>query len=165
MPSGTAPGSVTKPPGPALSTTQLGGALQEISLDPANLPPLEKVDPDTLRKLMKTFTKSLGVTCSHCHDTKDFHRPTPQKTIATHMWNDYVRALEQEEQPLYCDSCHVGRARFLDRSDETALAGWMKENFVAKLHRTDGGEHGCPTCHGAHFEGAIFAKRWRAKVQ
>lgn len=151
------------PAGPALTlASEQGGALRELSLDAASLPPLEKVDPDALRKLMKTFTKSLGVSCSYCHDTKDFRASTPRKKIATHMWNDYVRGLAAsgDARPLYCDSCHAGRPRFLDRRDPHALGAWMKENFVAKIARKDGAEHSCSTCHGTAFEGQIFAKRW-----
>lgn len=131
--------------------------LREIGLDPRDLPPLSKMDPAMLRKVMKPFAKSLGVQCSHCHDTKSFKAPTPNKKIATHMWNDFVRGLAfQDGSPLFCDSCHGGKATFLDRSQMPALAEYMTANYVSLLARTDKKEHGCATCHGEPFEGKIL---------
>jgi hypothetical protein len=111
---------------------------------------------------MKTFTKALGVTCAGCHDTKDFHAPTPHKKIATHMWNEFTRTLLLEDgRPLYCDSCHGGRPQFLARHDLNALAEWMQENFVDKSKRADKKDHGCETCHGDPIEPKIFTKLWK----
>jgi len=135
--------------------------LREIGVDPGALPPLNKLDAKTLRDVMNTFNKALGVKCSHCHD-KDFKAPTANKAIAAHMWNDFTRALSiGDSATLYCDSCHVGRARFLDRRDPHALGAWMQSNYVEQLKRADGKDHGCETCHGDPFEGAILTKRWK----
>ena len=138
--------------------------LQAIGLDPKALPPLNKLDPATLRKVMRTFTRALGAKCTDCHDDADYALPTPMKTIAEHMWNDYVRALsfDPPTQPLYCDSCHQGRGKILDRHDKKALGKWMDQNFVAKLKRVDGKEHNCETCHGDPFDGNILGK-WTGK--
>jgi hypothetical protein len=113
---------------------------------------------------MRTFTKSLGVQCNGCHDTTDFSKPTPQKTIAGHMWNDFVKQLSLADGSgaLYCDSCHNGQKDFLDRSNHPALAAWMKANFVGKLKRNDGAAHNCGTCHGNPFQGDIFGALWHA---
>jgi len=164
--SGTA--ATTKPAVPAgvvlaaPRATQMEAELREIGLDPAALPVLSKLPPQQLRRVMKTFTKSLGVPCAGCHDTNDFRAATPQKTIATHMWNDFTRGLAFEDgRPLYCDSCHDGRKALLDRRDKKALGHQMEEAFVKPLKRTDGQDHGCETCHGASFEGEIFAKLWK----
>ena len=151
--------------------TAMEADLKELGLDPKALPPLGKLEASTLRKVMRTFTRSLGVPCAACHDVKDFRAPTPKKTIATHMWNDFARGLAMRDgSPLYCDSCHGGKATFLDRSDRKELAGWMRRAFVegldvvprerGPLARTDGKEHNCATCHGEPFEGDIFGKRW-----
>lgn len=139
----------------------MGTALAEIGIDTKALPPLNKLPPDQLRKVMRTFTKSLGVPCSHCHDTKDFRAPTANKTIATHMWNDFTRTLVLDRGPLYCDSCHDGRAKILDRHDPEALGRWMQANYVEPLKRVDQQGHGCPTCHGDPFEGKILTRRWK----
>lgn len=149
-----------KPIAPSVMETKL----REIGLDPAALPPLDKLDAKTLRDVMNTFTKALGVRCNHCHE-KDFRAPTAQKKIATHMWNDFTRAFALEdaggEGVVYCDSCHGGHAAFLDRHDRAALSDWMQENYVDKLTRVDGKDHGCETCHGDPFEGKILTTRWK----
>ena len=80
------------------------------------------------------------------------------KTIATHMWDDYVRSLTMESgAPIYCDSCHHGARKILDRKDKKALSKWMDANFVGELSRKDKKDHGCETCHGDPFEGHILA--------
>jgi hypothetical protein len=148
-----------------VTASAMAADLKESGLDPMALPPLNKLEPDQLRKVMKTFTKALGVQCSGCHDTKNFRAPTAQKAIATHMWNDFTRALTMEGGgALYCDSCHGGRTEVLDRRDIPALGEWMKANYEAKLKRVDKKEHGCETCHGDPIEGKIFAKLWKVSA-
>jgi hypothetical protein len=171
-PSGSASGAAsnattTKPPvsgAPmkAIAVSAMEADLKEIGLDPRALPPLNKLEPEKLRKVMKKFTKALGVQCSHCHDTKDFHAATPNKKIATHMWNDFTRSLKLNDGGvLFCDSCHGGHATFLDRSSIPTLAEWMKQNYEAKLSRVDKKDHSCETCHGDPFEGKILTKLWK----
>lgn len=136
--------------------------LREIGLDPKALPRLSEMDPASLRRVMKPISKALGVQCIHCHDTSSFKAPTRNKRIATHMWNDFTRALSlADNAPLFCDSCHGGKATFLDRSSIPSVADWMRDNYDAKLVRVDKAEHGCETCHGDPFEGKILTKLWR----
>jgi hypothetical protein len=136
-----------------LAPSAMAAELEALGLDVHALPPLGKIPPDKLRQVMKTFTRSLGVDCTFCHDENDFRAPTKHKQIAARMWNDYVRALAAEDgTALYCDSCHGGRKEPLDRHDKKALASWMDANFVAKLKRVDGADHSCDTCHGEPFE-------------
>ena len=143
-----------------LMATAMATDLQNLGLDLKTLPPLTKLEPDKLRKVMKTFTKALGVKCNDCHNESDYQAMTPMKKITLHMWDDFTRSLAQEDgSPVYCDSCHQGRAKFLDRHDKKALSAWMDKNFVEKLKRRDGKENGCETCHGDPFEGDILA-RW-----
>jgi hypothetical protein len=159
--------TATKPPGPSappkpVSATAMEAELREIGLDPKALPVLNKLSPDQLRKVMKTFTRALGVQCNACHNTQDFHAPTPNKKIATHMWNDFSRSLAMsDDKPIYCDSCHGGREHFLDRKDLQAVAAFMQENYADKLKRVDKKDHGCETCHGDPIEPKIFTKLWK----
>ncbi|MBX3207937.1 MAG: hypothetical protein KF764_23020 [Labilithrix sp.] len=155
------------PPAPMkdVAPSTMAAKLRDIGLDPTALPPLNKLDAKTLRDVMNTFTKALGVQCSHCHE-KDFRAPTANKKIATHMWNDFTLALALDGEPagggaLYCDSCHGGRAQFLDRRDLGALGAWMQDNYVDKLRRADGKDNTCDTCHGDPFEGKILSKLWK----
>jgi hypothetical protein len=136
--------------------------LREIGLDPKALPPLEKLSPDQLRKVMKTFTKALGIPCKGCHDTSSFRAPTKNKKIAAHMWNDFARGLVTAEgEPLYCDGCHAGHKDLLDRRDLDLLTTWMKASFVEPLKRADGNENDCATCHGKGMEPKIFTRLWK----
>lgn len=150
-----------------IEATKLDAALREIGVDSAALPELAKLEPTKLRRVMKTFSQALGVPCAHCHDPKNFRAPTPNKAIATRMWNDYTRRLTfATGAPAYCDSCHQGHAKFLDRGDHVALSEWMTENFTHTLKprgdsTTDHDsnvEHGCRTCHGEPFNAKILEK-------
>ncbi len=134
-----------KPPTP----TVYGENLKAIGLDPKNLPPLNKIAPEQLRKVMPLVAKSLGVKCSACHDFNAPVQPTvtPRMKVALHMWNEIVRirtfADQNAEATVFCDSCHHGSLTFLDRHDRPALEHWMDENFVKTL-----GAERCETCHG-----------------
>ena len=133
--------------------------LKGIGLDPGDLAPLGRLEPAKLRKVMQTFTKSLGLRCPDCH-LDDFAAPTPKKRIATKMWDELVRGLVLADGSLlYCDSCHQGRALQLDRRDMKDLSAWMETNFVDKLKKKDGSDHGCTTCHGESFD-PKFLTRW-----
>lgn len=148
---------------PIVATT-MTAELTAIGLDPKKLPPIEKLEPEKLRKVMKTFTKALGVQCNGCHNAEDFKAPTPKKKIAARMWNDFARGLTMADGgPVYCDSCHQGRMLSLDHKDKKVLSGWMQAEFVDKLKRTDKKEHGCETCHGDPFEGDFLNKVWAKK--
>ncbi len=144
----------------AVSPSVMGSDLAAIGLDPKALPPLAKLEPDKLRRVMRTFTKSLGAVCADCHVENDFAAPTPRKAIAAKMWDRFARSLTTADGALlYCDSCHHGHiAPLLDRRDEKALSTWMDENYVTALRRSDGREHTCDTCHGDPFEGRFLGK-------
>lgn len=143
-----------------VAPSAMGEELKAIGLDPANLPALNKMEPDKLRKVMKLFAKSLGVQCTGCHAGTDFRAPTEHKKIAAKMWEKWVVGLSFETgAPVFCDSCHQGHMEFLDRGDKKALSGWMEKNFVSKLKRKDAKDHGCETCHGDPFENK-FVDAW-----
>jgi hypothetical protein len=126
----------------------MGPDLKALGLDPASLPPIEKLAPKTLRGVMKLLAKSLGATCADCHQEGDFATPTRRKKIAARMWNEFAAKLTMADGgTLFCDSCHQGRIVQLDRRDKKALGKWMDENFVGKLKRKDGQSHECETCH------------------
>lgn len=128
--------------------TALGASLESLRLDPQNLPPIEKLEPKTLRSVMKLMAGSLGIKCEGCHEENDFAAPTRRKKIAMHMWDDFVVKLAMADgSPLFCDSCHRGRIEQLDRRDQPMLSAWMDANFVTKLTRKDGQPQTCETCH------------------
>ncbi len=134
--------------------------LTAIGLDPANLPPLGKLAPEQLRKVMPLFAKSLGTPCEGCHGPS-FDQRTPEMNVAEQMWSHFSRELTSKEGGLlFCDSCDHGGAKVLDRRDTEKLAVWMDENYVTKLARKDHAEHACPTCHGEPAE-MRFVRFWR----
>jgi hypothetical protein len=162
--SASAPGPAPAPsafvgPMKPVATSTIVADLQALGLDPKNLPPLNKLEPDKLRKVMRTFTKSLGARCADCHIESDFAASTPMKKIAQGHWDEFVRKLTTDTgAPVYCDSCHQARLKLLDRTDKKALGTWMDANFVDHFKRRDGKEHGCETCHGDPFEGKANAR-------
>lgn len=161
--SGSATPNVVAPIGKPIAASAMASDLTALGLDPKALPPLDKLAPEKLRQVMKTFSKALGTNCNGCHDPNDFRAPTPNKRIASKMWNFYVRGLAMEDgSPLYCDSCHGGREHFLDRHDEKGLRAWMDANFVSKLKTVNGQPHSCESCHGDPFQPKFLAA-WAKK--
>ena len=132
--------------------------LRALGLDAKSLPPIEKLEPRTLRGVMKLMARSLGVKCGDCHQEGDFAAPTRRKKIAAHMWDEFAAKLSLSasggaagsggpDTPVFCDSCHQGRVQLLDRRDKKALSKWMDDNFVVRLDRHDGKSVECETCH------------------
>jgi hypothetical protein len=136
--------------------------LKALGIDPLHPPPLRKLSPDVVRKLMPTFTKALGVKCSACHDINNFRASTPNRKVAAQMWQHFVVELAfTDGAPLYCDSCHGGKLEFLDTYDGKALGALMDANYVAKLQRVDQKTNACATCHGEPFDPKPL-KSWAA---
>lgn len=162
-PAGTGTGTAATPAGKgpmkAMTGSAMAADLKALGLDPKALPPLNKIPPDKIRPLMMTFKKALGTECTSCHDAGNFKAPTPNKKIASKMWDEFVRklAMEKADEVLYCDSCHQGSMQFLDRHDKKALSAWMDANFVSKAKRVDKKDHSCETCHGDPFEPKFIA--------
>ena len=129
----------------SVTPTQYADDLRAVGLDPLNLPQLNKLAPEQLRKVMPLVAKSLGVKCNACHDTSaDMATKTPRMKVAEHMWNEFVRIRTiGADGPVFCDSCHHGSLVVLDRHDRPALEKWMQANFVETL-----GAGSCKTCHG-----------------
>lgn len=143
--------------------TAFASDLEALGLDPKNLPPFQSLEPRQVRRLMSTFTRSLGYACTDCHARADYRVPTDVKKITVHMWDEMTRRFAfGDGSPVYCDSCHQGQGRTLDRSDRKAVAAWMSENFTTKLVFAAGAKDRdveCETCHGDPFEPSILA-RW-----
>jgi hypothetical protein len=160
-----APRSGSTPPTPprmaALKPSTMGADLRAAGLDPANLPAFEALSPRQLRRVMSTFTRSLGYACTDCHEQQDYRAPTRAKRISARMWNDMVRPNAfAGSDVVYCDSCHQGQGKFLDRSDKKAIAGYMTDNYTEKLRRGPAKKDvECETCHGDPIE-ARFLATW-----
>jgi hypothetical protein len=161
-PTAAGAGSASTPTGPtpaavemkAPSPTAMADDLRALGLDAKNLPPIEKLEPRTLRGVMKLMARSLGVKCGDCHQEGDFAAPTRRKKVAAHMWDEFAAKMAFDTGAgggaggaLFCDSCHQGRVQLLDRRDKKVLSKWMDDSFVAKLVQKDGKSMECETCH------------------
>lgn len=148
---------LSKGPGPMRDPipSRFDADLAKVGLTPGDLPPLEQLESRQIMTVMRSFSESLGVPCSACHDLDAFHADTRRKRVAKRMWNEFVRTMAfegaQGNEPqgtLYCDSCHQGRLAPLDRRDKDKVVAFMNDAYVGKLRRIDGKDHECGTCHG-----------------
>ncbi len=141
--------------------------IKAIGIDLASPGDLSKMDVSKKKKLMPFFVKALGMSgCDGCHVAGDFKAPTHNKQMASAMWTHFVRDLRASGGgAMFCDSCHQGKQKLLDRSDKKALSKFMTANYQDKLQRADKKDHTCDTCHTGAFEGKIFAKLWKIAPQ
>jgi nitrate reductase cytochrome c-type subunit len=161
--------SATPPPAIAMKdpmASAMAADLQKIGLDLKKLPPmatLAKTEKKKLRAVMDYFVKATGFACKDCHDPDDFAKATPLKNETTHMWDEWARGMTLADgSPIFCDSCHQGQKKILDRSDKKALGKWMQAAFVDKLSRKDKKENNCATCHGTEMD-MDFLDQWKKK--
>lgn len=164
--SGPAPKSEPAPTRPMSSVhpTRFAADLQALGLDPKNLPQMEALDARQVRRVMGLFTKSLGVRCEACHQQSGFNKATPMKIATREMWNQITRGRTTAGgEPIFCDSCHDGNRRFLDRRDDKALGAWMKKELVEGLSHPSHAKEGCASCHGDPFEPDIIGAWTRAQ--
>ena len=63
--------------------------------------------------------------------------------------------------PVFCDTCHAGSAKILNRSDKDAVRKFMAENYEGKFTRADGKKHTCRTCHGNYLLPNILEGIWK----
>ncbi|MFO0679218.1 MAG: cytochrome c3 family protein [Polyangiaceae bacterium] len=147
---------------PDIVPSSLGATLSDAGIDLAKLPEeIDEFEHSQIRAVMGSFKTSLGVQCTGCHATKtmedggvglDAKKPTPNRNIAEKMYSEFVVKMRfKDGAPLYCDSCHQGKADFLDRSSKEGVGKWMHENFATKLVQADGSPVNCATCHGRPF--------------
>ncbi|MEP7124270.1 MAG: hypothetical protein ABJE95_25305 [Byssovorax sp.] len=164
----TAP-PVALPPGmPAVSApltaTKYEAELKKLGFDGKKpVIDLEKMDLAAKKKLMPLFTKALGYTeCTGCHAADgDYHTSTRNMKISRKMWSQFVAATRNDKGGMiFCDSCHNGANKILNRTDKKAVGKFMHDEYVAKLTRADKQENSCATCHGGYMETDIIGKLW-----
>jgi len=168
-PGAPAPSAPTPPaPGGAVASTDIVPSkmiadIKAIGIDLASPGDLSKMDMSKKKKLMPFFVKALGMSgCDGCHVAGDFKAATHNKQMASSMWTHFVKDLRANGGgAMFCDSCHQGKQKLLDRSDKKALSKFMIANYQDKLQRADKKDHTCETCHSEPFEGKDFAKLWK----
>lgn len=164
-PTATTPAAPAAPPGPPVMASKMAEELKKEGFDIAKLPKkLDKMTKAQKSKIMKLFVKSLGYeNCNGCHVEGDFAKKTRNMNIAEHMYDEFVVGFRGEKgaATMFCDSCHQGKAKILNRSDLKALGKFMDEQYVAHIERADGKEQACASCHGDTMEMKIFDKMWQ----
>jgi hypothetical protein len=115
------------------------------------------------KKVMPIMQKAMGYTaCTGCHVEGDFKAETRNLKISREMWNAYTVPLRDEKGGvLFCDSCHSGQAKVLNRADKEALKKFMEDEYEHKLTRADKKDMECSTCHGEAMETKIIEKLWK----
>ncbi len=148
----------------ALSATKYQAELKKLGFDGKKaMLDLEKMDLPTKKKLMPLFQKALGYdSCNGCHaGDGDYRTSTRNMKVTRKMWSQFVSALRDDAGGLvFCDSCHNGAERILNRTDKKTVSKFMHEDYVAKLTRADKQRNECATCHGTLMQPEIIAKQW-----
>jgi hypothetical protein len=134
--------------------------VRKLGVDPTK--PLSAVPAQTKKRLMQLFKQALGYeTCAGCHVGDDYDTPTRNKEITRKMWDKFLVGMRDAQGgALFCDSCHAGKAKSLDRSAMEGLQRLMETDYQGKLTRADKKAHDCTTCHGEKPELNIIEKLW-----
>ena len=150
-------------PNTPLSASKLAEDVKKIGIDLSKTPDITKLPLDKKKKVMPILQKALGYdACTGCHVEGDMKAETRNKKIAREMWNKFVGPLRDEKGgPIFCDSCHNGKNKVLNRADKEAVKKFMETDYEGKLTRADKKEHACSTCHGESMEVAIIDKLWK----
>jgi hypothetical protein len=124
--------------------------------------PLESLSTQKKKSVMGLFVRALGYEgCTGCHVEGDFDKETHNMRVARQMWDHFLVDLRDAQGgALFCDSCHGGKAKILDRSSMDAVQKLMETDYQGKLTRADKKAHDCSTCHGPGPEPRIIEKLW-----
>jgi hypothetical protein len=124
--------------------------------------PLSAIPLQIKKQLMPLFKQALGYeSCSGCHIGNDYDKPTRNKEITRKMWEKFLVGMRDAQGGgLFCDSCHGGRAKSLDRTAMEGVQRLMETDYVTKLARADKQPHDCTACHGKEPEPKIIEKLW-----
>lgn len=86
---------------------------------------MEGMEGRDIMRVMRGFTKSLGVKCLHCHTKGNDGRmdptiPTENRAVARFMFERMTSFQRVDGEATNCGSCHAGKVRFLPRWQTTA---------------------------------------------
>lgn len=87
-----------------------------------------KEELKALKKVMKQWSKALGVKCKNCHNTKDFKEWTAQREIGMAMSEVFTKKLKSPTgEPIECSSCHTKSVK----PDEAKLKAFPAKDLKA----------------------------------
>lgn len=149
-------------PSTAIQASKMLEDIKKLGIDLAKSPDLAKIPTQPKKKLMPLFQKALGYdACTGCHVEGDFKKDTRNMKVAREMWKHFVAEVRDEKGGLvFCDSCHAGSAKNLNRADKEAIKKFMEDEYEHKLTRADKKENECSSCHGDAMELKIIEKLW-----
>jgi hypothetical protein len=170
---GTTPaptGTAKAPAGPASQPVVASKMLEEVKklgVDVTKTPDLAKLAMDKKKKIMPLLQKSLGFEqCTGCHVEGDMKAKTRNRDIAAGCWKTFVAPMRDDKGgPIFCDSCHNGKNKILNRADVESLKKFMETEYEHKLTRGDKKENACSSCHGEALELKIFDKIWKVSAK
>lgn len=136
--------------------------VKKAGIDLKKIPDFDKMPLAAKKKLMPLFQKAMGYSdCQGCHVKDDFKAETRHIKITRGMWKHFVVAVRDEKGgAVFCDTCHDGNEKNLDRSDRKAMEKFMEDEYEHKLTRTDKKDMECTTCHTDTMEMKIIEKVW-----
>jgi hypothetical protein len=136
--------------------------VKKIGLDIKKLPDFDKMPMAQKKKLMPLFQKAMGYgDCWGCHVKDDYKAETRHLKITRGMWKHFVVAVRDEKGgAVFCDTCHEGSDKNLDRSDRKAVEKFMEDEYEHKLTKSDKKAMECTTCHTDTMEMKIIEKVW-----
>lgn len=157
------PGKSEGPVAAPLVASNYLGELSKIGIDLNKATDLSKIPMREKKKLMPLFQRSMGYgQCTGCHAENDFQKVTRNIEIARGMWSHFVASLRDDKGgAIFCDSCHQGKSKFLNRANKKAVARYMDAEYEHKLTRADKKDNSCETCHGPDMEMKIIEKLWK----
>ncbi|MBK9258351.1 MAG: hypothetical protein IPM54_00775 [Polyangiaceae bacterium] len=155
------PAAKGKPSTPIRESKMLAD-VKKIGLDINKLPEFDKMPLAQKKKLMPLFQKAMGYgDCWGCHVKDDYKAETRHLKITRGMWKHFVVAVRDEKGgAVFCDTCHDGNEKNLDRSDRKAVEKFMEDEYEHKLTRADKKDMECSTCHSDTMEMKIIEKVW-----
>jgi hypothetical protein len=137
--------------------------LKGAGINTAKIPEIGKIPLAQKKKIMPFMQKAMGYTaCTGCHVEGDFKAETRNLKISRQMWNAYtVPMLDEKGGPVFCDTCHSGQVKVLNRADKEAVKKFMEDEYEHKLTRADKKDMECSTCHGDTMELKIIENLWK----
>lgn len=146
-----------------IAQSKLVEDLKKIGLNTAKMPDLKTMSLAQKKKVMPIMQKAMGyAACTGCHVEGDFKAETRNLKISREMWRAYTVELRDEKGgAVFCDTCHQGNVKVLNRSNKEALKEFMEEEYEHKLTRADKADMECSTCHGDTMEMKIIEKLWK----
>ncbi len=144
----------------SLRPTAFADRLIALGHDPNTLAPISNLSAPQKLESMELIAESLGVECGHCHvSDNDYKTETVNKQIARQMWDRLTAGHRLDDGQLFCDSCHQGAPKVLQRARKKDVKAYMRAEY-GRLILADGERAECEDCHQKPFQPRVFEQLW-----